>query len=119
MDIGVPAETKNAERRVGLTPAAAGELVARGHDVRIETGAGEGAGFCDVAYKEVGATIAGSADQVFADAEMIVKVKEPLAPSGPVSGPTTPCSPSSTWQPTVPRPKTSWPAGQLASPTRR
>ena len=80
MDIGVPAETKNAERRVGLTPAAAGELVARGHDVRIETGAGEGAGFGDVAYKEVGATIASSADQVFADAEMIVKVKEPLAP---------------------------------------
>ena len=80
MDIGVPAETKNAEQRVGLTPAAAGELVARGHDVRIETGAGEGAGFSDVAYKEVGATIADSADQVFADAEMIVKVKEPLAP---------------------------------------
>jgi len=80
MDIGVPAETKTAERRVGLTPAAAGELVARGHDVRIESGAGEGAGFSDVAYKEVGATIVGSADQVFADAEMIVKVKEPLAP---------------------------------------
>ena len=56
MDIGVPAETKNAERRVGLTPAAAGELVAHGHNVRIETGAGEGAGFGDVAYKEVGAT---------------------------------------------------------------
>ncbi|MEE2957540.1 MAG: alanine dehydrogenase, partial [Actinomycetota bacterium] len=45
MDIGVPAETKTAERRVGLTPAATGELVNRGHHVVVEAGAGEGAGF--------------------------------------------------------------------------
>lgn len=80
MDIGVPAEIKTAERRVGLTPAAAGEFVNRGHHVAVETGAGDGAGFSDVDYKEVGAVIAGTADDVFADAEMIVKVKEPLAP---------------------------------------
>ena len=79
MDIGVPAETKTAEHRVGLTPGAAGELVNRGHKVTVETGAGDGAGFSDVDYKEVGAVIVGTADDVFADSEMIVKVKEPLA----------------------------------------
>jgi len=80
MDIGVPAETKTAERRVGLTPAATGELVNRGHHVVVEAGAGEGAGFSDVDYREVGAVIVGTAIEVFSDAEMIVKVKEPLAP---------------------------------------
>jgi len=80
MDIGVPAEIKTAERRIGLTPAAAGEFVNRGHHVVVETGAGAGAGFSDVDYKAVGAVIAGTADDVFANAEMIVKVKEPLAP---------------------------------------
>ena len=80
MDIGVPAETKIDEHRVGLTPSAAGELVNRGHKVTVETGAGDGAGFSDVDYKEVGAVMIGTADDVFADSEMIVKVKEPLAP---------------------------------------
>jgi len=80
MDIGVPAEIKIAERRVGLTPAAVGELVNRGHHVNVETGAGDGAGFSDVEYKEAGAAIVGTADDVFANSEMIVKVKEPLAP---------------------------------------
>ena len=79
MDIGVPREIKTAERRVGLTPATAGELVNRGHKVSVETGAGDGAGFNDVDYKEVGAVITGTADDVFTDSEMIVKVKEPQA----------------------------------------
>ena len=76
MDIGVPAEVKTAERRVGLTPAAVGELVNRGHHVNVETAAGDGAGFSDVEYKEAGAAIVGTADYVFANSEMIVKVKE-------------------------------------------
>ena len=79
MEIGVPREIKTAERRVGLTPATAGELVNRGHKVSVETGAGDGAGFNDGDYKEVGAVITGTPDDVFADSEMIVKVKEPLA----------------------------------------
>lgn len=79
MDTGVPTEIKTAERRVGLTPAAAGELVDRGHNVTIETGAGVGAGFTDLNYREVGAVIADTAADVFAHSEIIVKVKEPLA----------------------------------------
>ncbi len=79
MDIGVPTEIKTAERRVGLTPATAGELTARGHNVTVQAGAGNGAGFDDRDYKEVGAAIAGSAAEVFESAEMIVKVKEPQA----------------------------------------
>ena len=87
MDIGVPAETKIDEHRVGLTPSAAGELVNRGHKVTVETGAGDGAGFSDVDYKAVGAVMIGTADEVFADSEMIVKVKEPLAPERARLGP--------------------------------
>lgn len=79
MDIGVPAEIKTAERRVSLTPGVVGELTSRGHHVVIESDAGLGAGFGDAEYKEVGAAIAGSADEVFDTSEMIVKVKEPQA----------------------------------------
>ena len=79
MDIGVPAEIKTAERRVSLTPAGAGELTARGHQVVVEAGAGEGAGFADREYKEAGAVIAGSADEVFDTSELVIKVKEPQA----------------------------------------
>ncbi len=79
MRIGVPSEIKTAERRVGATPAVVGELTARGHEVVVQTGAGEGAGFDDVAYKEAGADIAGSGAEVFESSEMIVKVKEPQA----------------------------------------
>ncbi|MDP6480639.1 MAG: alanine dehydrogenase [Acidimicrobiales bacterium] len=79
MDIGVPAEIKTAERRVSLTPAVVGELTSRGHRVVVENDAGLGAGFADAEYKEVGAAIAGSVDEVFDTSEMIVKVKEPQA----------------------------------------
>ena len=80
MDAGVPSEIKAAERRVGLTPAAAGELVNHGHSVTIETGAGVGAGFTDLNYREVGAVIADTAADVFNHSEIIIKVKEPLPP---------------------------------------
>ncbi|MBV13735.1 MAG: alanine dehydrogenase [Actinobacteria bacterium] len=79
MDIGVPAEIKTAERRVSLTPGVVDELTSRGHRVVVESDAGLGAGFGDAEYKEVGAAIVDSADEVFDTSEMIVKVKEPQA----------------------------------------
>ena len=79
MRIGCPKEIKNQEYRVGITPAAAREAVGRGHEVLIETGAGAGTGFPDAAYEAAGARILGSAEDVFGEAEMIVKVKEPQA----------------------------------------
>jgi alanine dehydrogenase len=77
MRIGVPKEIKNHEYRVGLTPPSVAELVAAGHDVVVETGAGKGIDFEDADYVEAGATILPTADAVFESAEMIVKVKEP------------------------------------------
>jgi len=77
MRIGVPKEIKNHEYRVGLTPPSVAELVAAGHQVVVETGAGKGIDFEDADYVEAGATILPNADQVFEQAEMIVKVKEP------------------------------------------
>ena len=79
MKIGCPKEIKPQEFRVGLTPNAAREAVAHGHAVMVETGAGAGAGFEDSAYEAAGAQIVGTAAEVFAKADMIVKVKEPQA----------------------------------------
>jgi alanine dehydrogenase len=76
--IGVPREIKADEYRVALTPAGARELVQRGHDVIVETGAGEGSAFADTAYEAAGARTA-SVDEVWADAELLLKVKEPIA----------------------------------------
>ncbi len=77
MLIGCPTEIKPQEFRVGLTPSAASELVAHGHKVLIQSGAGLGAGFTDDDYRAAGAEIAPDAKTVFDRAEMIVKVKEP------------------------------------------
>ena len=77
MKIGCPKEIKPQEFRVGMTPDAVREAVAHGHQVLVETGAGSGAGFPDDDYRAAGAAIAATAAQVFAEAEMIVKVKEP------------------------------------------
>ncbi len=79
MIIGVPKEIKNHEYRVGLTPESVEELVKDGHKVIIETSAGIGIGAYDTSYKKAGASIAKNASEVFRDAEMIVKVKEPQA----------------------------------------
>ena len=79
MHIGCPKEIKPQEFRVGLTPTLAQDLVARGHIVNIETGAGLGAGFSDAAYVQAGAEMVETAAEVFAQSEMIVKVKEPQA----------------------------------------
>ena len=77
MRVGVPKEIKTNEHRVGLTPTAVREYVARGHAVTVEAGAGLGAGFTDEAYVKAGASLGPDAASVFAGAEMIVKVKEP------------------------------------------
>ena len=77
MIIGVPKEIKVRESRVGLVPNSVAELTGRGHSVLVETGAGAGIGAVDDAYRTAGAEIAVSAADVFAKAEMIVKVKEP------------------------------------------
>jgi alanine dehydrogenase len=79
MIIGCPKEIKPQEFRVGVTPNAAREAVAHGHQVLIETGAGAGAGFEDADYVAAGAQIIATAEEIFASAEMIVKVKEPQA----------------------------------------
>src|SRR5262249_22088860 len=79
MLIGVPKEIKNHEYRVGLVPSSARELIHHGHKVLVETKAGSGINVTDQDYVEVGATIAKNAAEVFAKAEMIVKVKEPQA----------------------------------------
>ncbi len=77
MRVGCPKEIKDHEYRVGLTPGAAREYVAHGHQVLVETGAGAGIGAGDDAYREAGAAIAETAEEVFARSDMIVKVKEP------------------------------------------
>ncbi len=77
MLIGVPKEIKTHEYRVGLVPGNVRELVHHGHSVVVETGAGAGIGFDDAAYKAAGAAIVRGAAEVFAAAELIVKVKEP------------------------------------------
>ena len=80
MRIGVPKEIKSEEHRVGLTPESAAELIDRGHDVYVERRAGAGAGFDDEEYSTRGASVVDTAAEVFALADLIVKVKEPLAP---------------------------------------
>ncbi|MGN7402061.1 alanine dehydrogenase [Cytobacillus praedii] len=79
MIIGVPKEIKNNENRVALTPAGAMSLIKAGHTVVIETNAGLGSGFGDQSYQEVGALIEADVTKVWADAEMIMKVKEPIS----------------------------------------
>jgi alanine dehydrogenase len=77
MRVGVPKEIKPDEYRVGLTPNAVREYVAHGHEVLVETHAGEGAGYADSDYVKAGAKVAADAAEVFAGSKMIVKVKEP------------------------------------------
>src|SRR5436305_6237871 len=78
MRIGVPAEIKNNEYRVGMTPSGAQDLTSDGHTVYIQAGAGDGSGFADDEYAAAGATILSTADEVYEQSDMIVKVKEPI-----------------------------------------
>jgi len=84
MKIGVPKEIKNNENRVGMTPAGVSELIKHGHTVYVQHTAGEGSGFPDEMYKAVGAEILPTIEDVYKSAEMIVKVKEPIAPEYPL-----------------------------------
>src|SRR5690606_38514884 len=78
MRIGVPRDTKTPEGRVALVPAAAGDLVKRGHEVWLEAGAGTSSGFSDEQYARLGVNIAADAAALYGKGELIVKVKEPI-----------------------------------------
>ncbi|MCA1022450.1 alanine dehydrogenase [Halobacillus litoralis] len=78
MRIGIPKEIKNNENRVAMTPAGAVNLIQQGHEVFLETKAGEGSGFSDADYKQVGVNIVGSASEAWGQ-QMVLKVKEPLS----------------------------------------
>lgn len=80
MKIGIPKEIKNNENRVGATPAGVKELIAHGHDVYVQQTAGEGSGFSDEEYAAAGAKLLPTIEDVYAIADMIVKVKEPIEP---------------------------------------
>ena len=84
MIIGVPKEIKNNENRVGLTPAGVKEIIKRGHQVYVQQSAGANSGFADEAYLVAGANLLPTIDEVYAIAEMIVKVKEPIASEYPL-----------------------------------
>ena len=79
MRVGIPREVKDNEYRVAITPAGAHELVAAGHTVFVEKEAGLGSSLPDVDFVAAGAEILGSADDVWAEAELVLKVKEPIA----------------------------------------
>ncbi|GFP18719.1 alanine dehydrogenase [Candidatus Hakubella thermalkaliphila] len=87
MKIGVPKEIKSHEQRVALTPEGVRELTFEGHEVLVEKGAGEGSGFTDQEYQEAGAQLVSLAQDVYESSDMIVKVKEPLAPELPLLRP--------------------------------
>lgn len=78
MRVGVPAETMNNEFRVAITPAGVAELTHRGHEVLIQSGAGDGSAIPDLEFKAAGAQVTGAADAVWADADLLLKVKEPI-----------------------------------------
>lgn len=80
MKIGIPKEIKNNENRVGATPAGVKELVNHGHEVYVQDHAGEGSGFGNHEYEDAGATILPTIEDVYATADMIIKVKEPIEP---------------------------------------
>src|ERR1700710_149479 len=78
MRVGIPTEIKNNEFRVAITPAGVAELVHRGHEVIIQSDAGEGSAISDADFKRAGAQLINGADQVWAEAELLLKVKEPI-----------------------------------------
>ena len=100
MQIGVPTEVKNHEYRVAITPAGVNEFVRNGHSVVVEAGAGIGSSITDAEFEAAGATIAAGYDQVWSEADMILKVKEPIADRvRPDAARVRCCSPTSIWRP--------------------
>ena len=80
MRVGIPTEIKNNEFRVAITPAGVAELTRRGHEVIVQAGAGDGSAIADTDFKAAGAEIINTADQVWAEADLLLKVKEPIEP---------------------------------------
>lgn len=80
MRVGIPTEIKNNEFRVAITPSGVAELVQRGHDVLIQAGAGDGSAISDADFKRAGAQMINGADEVWAEADLLLKVKEPIEP---------------------------------------
>jgi alanine dehydrogenase len=80
MRVGIPTEIKNNEFRVAITPAGVAELVHRGHEVLIQAGAGDGSAISDADFKRAGAQMITSVDEVWAEADLLLKVKEPIEP---------------------------------------
>jgi alanine dehydrogenase len=78
MRVGIPTETKNNEFRVAITPAGVAELTHRGHEVLVQAGAGEGSALTDADFKAAGAQLLGTAEEVWAGADLVLKVKEPM-----------------------------------------
>src|SRR5271168_2255137 len=78
MRVGIPTETKNNEFRVAITPAGVAELTHRGHEVLVQAGAGEGSALTDADFKAAGAQLLGTAEEVWAEADLVLKVKEPM-----------------------------------------
>ena len=87
MKISIPKEIKNNENRVGMTPSGVSELIKHGHQVYVQHTAGEGSGFSDEQYEAVGATIIPTIEETYAVADMIIKVKEPIASEYPLVKP--------------------------------
>lgn len=87
MIIGVPREIKPQEHRVGMTPAGVRALVEDGHRVLVESGAGLGSGCDDARYRQAGAMLVDTPMEIYAAAELVVKVKEPLPPEYPLLRP--------------------------------
>ncbi|HAN24026.1 MAG TPA: alanine dehydrogenase, partial [Microbacterium ginsengisoli] len=87
MRVAVPTEIKNNENRVGLTPAGVDALHHRGHEVVVQSGAGIGSGFSDDEYRAAGAVIAATAEETWSGADLLVKVKEPIAAEYPLLRP--------------------------------
>ena len=99
MKVGVPSEVKPDEYRVAITPVGVRELAERGHEVLIQKGAGEGSAIADSDYEAQGARIWPTAEDVFAEAEMVLGVKEPQPQEVALLRPEArPCSPTSIWR---------------------
>src|SRR4051812_15957616 len=79
MKVGIPSEVKNREYRVAVTPAGVHQLVASGHEVLVQAGAGEGSAISDEEYLAAGASVVGAAAEVWGRADLVCKVKEPVA----------------------------------------
>ncbi len=118
MQVGVPKEIKVHEYRVGLVPATVRELTARGHQVLVEQGAGQGVGYDDGAYAAAGATIVPDAASAWR-ADLVVKVKEPQPAEFPYLRPELTLFPTCTWPRTRARPRPWWIPAAPPWPTRR